>query len=111
MRGVALQWPEPEPWPEPVAGAELLEELAETFQRHVVMPPACAMVLSLWTVHTHAFEASTITPRLQVKSPVKRCGKTTVLEILQMLVRRALMAASISAAAVFRTSKSRARRS
>jgi hypothetical protein len=59
--------------------------------------------LALWIVHTHAFEASSITPRLFITSPEKRCGKTTLLRVIQALVPKPLLASNITAAAIFRT--------
>ena len=37
-QGHAIAFPEPEPWPEPVDGAALLDEIATTIRAHVVMP-------------------------------------------------------------------------
>lgn len=101
--GRSLEWPEPDPWPEPVDGAELLDDLAATFRNYVVLPASCDTALALWVVHAHAFEASPITPRLAITSPEKRCGKTTALEIVQALAPRPILASNITAAAVFRT--------
>lgn len=102
-QGRALDWPEPDPWPEPVVGAELLDDIAATFRRYVVLPPASDTALALWVLHAHAFQASSITPRMAIKSPEKRCGKTTTLEVIQALVPRPILASNITAAAVFRT--------
>ena len=102
-QGRALEWPEPDPWPEPVNGADLLEEIAASFKRYVILPPAGDTAVSLWTLHTHVFEASPITPRLQVKSPEPRCGKTRVMEILETLSHKSQKVENITAAALFRT--------
>jgi hypothetical protein len=42
-QGRALTLPAPEPWPEPVDGAALLEQLAVFFSRHIFLPPAPPM--------------------------------------------------------------------
>jgi hypothetical protein len=57
----------------------------------------------LWVVHTYAIDATHHTPRLLFASPEMRCGKTTALNVLRRLVLRALQAANISTAAVYRT--------
>ncbi|MCP3957544.1 MAG: DUF3631 domain-containing protein, partial [bacterium] len=101
-QGTGVAFAEPEPWPEPVDGARLLEGLAETFKRYIVLSPGTATALSLWVVHTYALEAAFITPRLAITSPVKRCAKTLVLTVLEHLVTKALMTSNVSAAAVFR---------
>jgi putative DNA primase/helicase len=43
-----------------------------------------------------------VAPILNLQSPEKRCGKTTLLSLLSKLVRQPLPASSISAAAIFR---------
>ena len=98
--GQAVEFSDPEPWPEAVDGAELLQELVDLFSRHIVLSAGAAEALALWTLHTHLLEASWITPRLAVTSPVKRCGKS--LALLEETVYRPLMISNVTVAAVFR---------
>src|SRR5258708_7810791 len=77
------------PWPDPVNGADLLTELASVLRRFVVLPPSAAEALALWIVHTYAFQLRDITTYIGVESPQKRCGKTTLLSLLQTLVNLA----------------------
>ncbi len=93
---------EPELWPDLVDGAALLEQLTNAVLRYVVVAKNVARAIALWIVHTHALEAFNITPRLAIKSPVKNCGKSTLLDVLSCLVPRPLATANITAAAVFR---------
>ena len=93
----------PEPWPDPVDGAALLDALAAAIRRHVVLGEAEADAVALWALPTHAFDAFSIFPRLFVTAPEKGCGKSTLLEVLSHLVPRPLGASSITAAALFRT--------
>ena len=101
--GRALELPLPEPWPTPVDGAKLLEDLCHAVLRFVFMPKEAALAVALWIVHAHAFEASMVTPRLVITAPEKRCGKTTLLRVIQAMVPKAVLAANITAAAIFRT--------
>ncbi len=101
--GRAIILPEPEPWAEPVDTATVLDELTAALLRHMIMPSESATVTALWIAHTWVFDRFDRTPRLAVTSPTKRCGKSTLLEILQAVSRRALRADSISASGVFRT--------
>jgi putative DNA primase/helicase len=101
-QGRALAFAEVEPWGEPVDGAALLDELVTVFGRFIVMPEAARTAVSLWAVHTHVFEQTLITPRLVIKSAVKRSGKTTLLTLLGELVQRPLVTAGLSAASLFR---------
>ncbi len=79
---------EPEPWPEPVDGNNLLDQLCRTFKRYLALPQGADVILALWTVHAHSFDTGMVSPRLVIKSPEKRCGKTTALTILGRLVPR-----------------------
>ena len=101
--GRALVLHEPEPWPEPVDGAKLLDEIAAGIRRYVVFGVTAADAVALWCVGTHAFNVFTIFPRLVATSPEPRCGKTTLLDGIERLVPRPLAAANITAPALFRT--------
>jgi len=101
--GRSVSLPEVEPWPRPVSGDELLNDLAAVIRRHVVVAAAAADVVAAWALHTWVFERFAHRPRLAVTSPLKRCGKSTLLELLRLLCRRPLKADSISASGVFRT--------
>lgn len=99
-RGVDLE--NPEPWPEPVEGGVLLRELEAYFQRFLALPEGASVALPLWVVFSHAHDAFVISPVLAITSPVKRCGKTTLLELLSAVVPKPLPAANITSAGVFR---------
>jgi len=101
-QGVALGFPEIEPWPDPVNGADMLDQLAGIYRRHCALPQHVAAALALWTAHAHAIEATSISPRLVIMSPEKRCGKTTVLSLLSFLTPRPLKCESATVAAIFR---------
>jgi putative DNA primase/helicase len=94
--------PEPEPWPDPVNGAEILSEISATLRRYLVLTDAQATAIALWIAHAYSHDAATISPRLSITSPTKRCGKTTLLSVVQTLAPRALSTSNISPAAVFR---------
>jgi hypothetical protein len=55
-QGRTLDLHEPEPWPEPVDGAALLDELAGAVRRHIVLGEAEAAAVALWVLATHAFD-------------------------------------------------------
>jgi putative DNA primase/helicase len=100
--GSSLRIRDVEPWDEDVDGAILLDEIAATFRRFLSVPEGAADALALWVVHTYAFECSFISPRLIIRSPEKRCGKSTLLRILEFLCKKSLSVANISAPALFR---------
>jgi putative DNA primase/helicase len=80
----------------------LLDELAATIKRFVVMPPYAAEMLALWILHTYAFTYRDVSTYIGIESPEKRCGKTTLLNVLAELVHHPVTAANISSSAFFR---------
>ncbi|MGH6800711.1 MAG: hypothetical protein ACRECZ_04720, partial [Methylocella sp.] len=101
--GRPLEFEEPEAWDSPVDGVALIAELEAAISRYVVMPEGAAFTVALWILHAFCFDAFPCTPRLAITSPVKRCGKTTLLDVIAALTPRPLPAANITSAATFRT--------
>jgi putative DNA primase/helicase len=101
-----IAFPEPEPWPEPVNGAELLDAIADAIGNHVIMAEHSRTLSALWAAHTYLLDCFLISPRLGVRSPVRRCGKTTLLDVLARLVLKPLPTANITVAALFRVVES-----
>ena len=92
-----------EPWPDPVDGAALLDEIRATFQRFVVtVQPEAVVVETLWVLFAHAIDAFGIAPILALWSPVPECGKTVNQSIVGKLVPKALEGSSLTEAVVFR---------
>ena len=72
--------------------------------RYVVFPcPEAADAATLYAAATHAVTKLEFAARLVVKSPVKRCGKSRLLDVLAQLVRKPLLTSDISAAALVRS--------
>jgi len=92
-----------EPFEDEVDGAALLDSISVELLKYVILPGPAAIAISAWTVLTYSSDAFRILPILGITSPVKRCGKTTLLEVLQGLTNKGLTASNISPAAVFRT--------
>jgi hypothetical protein len=101
--GSAALFTDVDPWPDEVDGCALLDELEQAIGRYMVLPKYAGTALALWIVHTHTIDAAQITPRLAIGSPTRRCGKTTLLKFLEATTRKALHAANISTAALFRS--------
>lgn len=102
-QGEALTFERPTPWPDPVDGEALYDELERTFTRYLALPKGAAPALALWTLHTYVFDRFAITPRLAIVSAEKGSGKTTVLRLLEHLACKTLLAAHVTPAALFRT--------
>jgi putative DNA primase/helicase len=103
VQGFKVTFPDLEPWPEPVNGAALLNEIAATLERFVVAPVVAIVAASLIVLHTYAFDLGDISPILFITGPTKRCGKSKLLAILLRLVSKPFAASSATAAGIYRT--------
>ena len=92
-----------EPWPEPVDGGIVLRALKEVVQRYVFMSKDLAIAVALWINFSWLHEFLTHSPLLYVTSAERDSGKSTLLGVLNFLVRRALQSVDISGPALFRS--------
>lgn len=76
---------------------------AEKFiRRFVILSDDQATAVVLWTAHTHAIAAATVTAYLSITSPEKRSGKTRLLEVLRLLVANPWLTGGTTKAALVR---------
>jgi hypothetical protein len=68
--------------------AWLLNRVRRFVTRYVVLNENAAVAVSLWVVHAWVIAAFEATGYLEIRSPVRRCGKTTLLDVLELLVPR-----------------------
>jgi len=102
LQGFDVDLPDVEPWPEAVFGVEVLSSISEAFSRYVILPPGAADILTLWCAHAHAFKAFLCSPRLNIQSPEKGCGKTTLRDVISQFVPRPLPTENMTVAVLFR---------
>jgi hypothetical protein len=76
----------------------VVHHMVETY---VSMRPDERVAVALWILHTHVFDRFMVTPRLAMTSPVRGCGKTTLLDIIKVMARRAHKCDGISAAVFY----------
>jgi hypothetical protein len=91
-----------EPWPDAVDGEVLIADMIATIRNHVILTPHQALTVALWIIHTHAVEVADHTPRLQIRSPVLRCGKSTLLNAIKPMCSKPLGTENITTASLFR---------
>ena len=91
------------PWEQPVEGALLIEDIAAMIRRFAIVDRSAVHAIALWIIFTYLIDEFDIAPRLDIHSPVMRCGKTRLLKPLAELVRRPLSCSNISAAEIYRT--------
>ena len=93
---------ENDPYPEAIEPEAVLDSVKEAIERHLALPEYGAVVLTLWIALTYFMDALSNTPYLLISSPVRGCGKTLVLEILELLASRPFRASNMTGAALFR---------
>jgi Protein of unknown function (DUF3631) len=102
LQGQTVNLPDVEPWPKPVNGAEVLDAVAETYLRYIALPAGAANALALWCAHAFCFFIFQCSPRLNVTSPEKSCGKTTLRDVTGTLVPKPLFTENLTVAVLFR---------
>lgn len=90
------------PWANRVDGKELISDLTTTIKRYVVLGDEAAHATALWIIASWAYESFSRCPILLINAPERECGKTQLLRVVEMLVKRPLETANISTAALFR---------
>jgi len=92
-------------WRGIIQGGQLLSELKAIYNQYAILPEGADVVLSLWTLGTYCFNAFRIYPMINLSSPEKRCGKSTVMALLKALTNKSVLASNISSAAIYRVTE------
>lgn len=88
--------------PRPNDGA-LLDELHRALTKYVVLSsPEAVDAVVLWITVTHGLSAFEHATRLCINSPVKRCGKSRLLEVIKETAHNTIPTTNISVPALFR---------
>ena len=74
------------------------------FEEYLSLEPHEYPVCALWCMHSHLFAKFMHTPRLVLRSPVRECGKTTLLDVVAALVPYPYKSENMTAAVFFRVS-------
>lgn len=91
-----------EPWADSVDLAQVLTQVEQQIKAYAVLPSGGSTAVSLWIASAYLMDEFRIFPKLIIYSPEKRCGKSTVLDLVEAFSPRALFASSISQAAIYR---------
>jgi len=81
--------------------SEVLTLARDTLTKYVVFPSGeAADAVTLFAAATHVQHQLQFAARLNIRSPVKRCGKSRLFDLLALLAHKALVTVNISAAAL-----------
>lgn len=91
--------------PEPVTdGTLLLDALLAALTRYVILPTEeAAHAVTLWIAASHAQPAWAHAPRLVIRAPEKRCGKSRLLDVVEATCHEPFITVNSSSAAVYRS--------
>src|SRR5215469_13556174 len=84
------------------APAAMVRDVVTFIRRFVSLSHSQAVVVALWVIHTHAFSSATSTPYVAATSAEKECGKTRLLEVLELLVNKPWLTGRVTAAVLYR---------
>ena len=86
----------------PSSVGSLLEEVRAFFRRFVVVNDVQADAVALWIAHTFVFTSARATPYLHLWSPDPGSGKTTALEVLEVIGRDGMTVDNLTGPSLFR---------
>jgi hypothetical protein len=79
----------------------VLDLVLHLLERHIAITAEERMAVALWILHTYVFDRFPITPRLALLSPVRGCGKTTLLVLVELLVASGFRTDNVTASAIY----------
>ncbi|GAA3213951.1 DUF3631 domain-containing protein [Actinocorallia longicatena] len=89
---------------QPLTAAALLDAVLDALNRYVILPsPEAADAVVLWIAATHAQPAWPHAPRLVIRGPEKRCGKSRLLDVVEATCHDPFITVNSSPAAVYRS--------
>jgi hypothetical protein len=86
----------------PTSIGRLLEETRLFFRRYVVAEDIHYDAVALWIAHSHVFSTARATPYLHFWSPDPGSGKTTALEVIEVLGREGMTVDNLTGPSLFR---------
>ena len=92
-----------EPWPDPVDGRELFDAIKVLLRRIIFAGEDDYHLLALKTFESFLLDCFSCLSILRVRSPEKGCGKSTVLDTLELLVQKAFLCITATVSSLFRT--------
>ncbi|MDG4790017.1 DUF3631 domain-containing protein [Micromonospora sp. WMMD1102] len=85
-------------------GAVILDAVHAAITRYVILPsPEAVDAVTLWVAASHAQPAWAHAPRLVIRAPEKRCGKSRLLDVVEGTCHNPLITVNASPAAVYRS--------
>ncbi len=81
---------------------ELLNDIERFITQHAILPPGASDAVALWCLSAYNINCFRIFPKLTIHSAVKRCGKSTLLDLIEAFCPKAFITSNMTAATIFR---------
>jgi hypothetical protein len=94
--------PEPEIAIDPADLPKMVADIEQIMRRFLVLADAVYLPAAIWVIGTHAAQCFDCFPYIALLSPVKQCGKTRFLEVLETVTHRPWRGTAPSPAALYR---------
>lgn len=83
--------------------ADALDEMSSDIRSHMILQhQSHADAAAVWAACTFLMDKWNIFPKFYIHSPERECGKTTLLELMEAMVKNPEMAGNVTASAFFR---------
>ncbi len=100
--GFLKLFPEVRPHEAEVDGAALLDEMRTELCRLLVLPPHADAVIPVYCALSYVVDRFDVAPRLILRSPLPRCGKSRTLKAMEGACYRPLKAEGLTGPVLFR---------
>lgn len=88
-------------------GAEVVKKLETWFSSYMAMPREYALVVALWVLNTHVFQAFDAVPYVVCCASTKQSGKTVLTELAALVSKNGKVITDVTKATLFRMLEAR----
>ena len=81
---------------------KVLDTVVQYLNKHAILPQGASEAIALWCLASNDIDLFRIYPKLTIYSPEKRCGKSTVLDLVDAFAYKTLMTSNMSSASIYR---------
>jgi hypothetical protein len=101
VASLGLRQAKPQPQATEPPKINVLDLVLRLIELHLALTSEQRLAMALWVLHSYVFGRYQVTPRLALLSPVRGCGKSTALILLEALTADPDRSDSTTAAAIF----------
>lgn len=81
---------------------QLLDDIETQIMNHTILPKEARRAVALWCVATYLINDFRLFPKLLITSPEKRCGKSTLLDLVHAISNKGFISSNMTSATIYR---------